>query len=237
MFENVSFSYDEGNVLKNINLTIPKGKTLAMVGASGSGKSTLSYLIPRFYEISSGRLLMDGIEIKDIKLNSLRQLIAYVSQETVLYNDTIRNNILFGLQNKSDEEIVHASTLAHANDFIIELPEGYDTIIGDAGSKLSGGQRQRIALARAILKDAPIIILDEATSALDTNSEKIIQNSIETIMKHKTCLVIAHRLSTVQHANEIVVLDKGEIVERGTHAELLEKNGFYKRLCDLQEIV
>lgn len=237
VFENVSFSYEEGNILKDINLTIAKGNTIALVGASGSGKSTLSYLIPRFYEINGGRLTIDGIDINIIRLNSLRQLIAYVSQETVLYNDTIRNNILFGLQNKTEAEVIHASTLAHAHDFISEMPEGYNTIIGDAGNKLSGGQRQRIALARAILKDAPIIILDEATSALDTQSEKIIQHSIETIMQHKTCLVIAHRLSTVQHANEIIVLDKGEIVERGTHASLIAANGFYKKLCDLQEIV
>ncbi len=236
-FNNVSFSYkkgDEGYVLKNINLTIPKGKTIALVGQSGSGKTTLADMIPRFYDADKGDITIDGNSIKQTKISDLRNLIGVVTQESVLFNDTIENNIAFGMETFDKEKIIEAAKIANAHEFILKQADGYQTNIGDRGGKLSGGQRQRISIARAILKNPPILILDEATSALDTESERLVQDALINLMKNRTSVVIAHRLSTIINADEIIVIDKGEIAEKGTHQELLNLNGIYKKLFDMQ---
>jgi len=231
---NVSFKYDKEYVLRDINLKIEKGKTVALVGQSGSGKSTMADLIPRFYEIEEGDLLIDGISIKDYRINDLRSLMGNVNQEPILFNDTIFNNIAFGDSKVTEEEVVNAAKVANAHDFIIAAENGYDTNIGDRGSKLSGGERQRISIARAVLKNPPVLILDEATSSLDSESEKLVQDALIKLMSNRTSLVIAHRLSTVKDADEICVLHEGKIVERGKHDELVRLNGVYKKLHDLQ---
>jgi subfamily B ATP-binding cassette protein MsbA len=236
-FNNVSFSYkkgDDGYVLKNINLTIPKGKTIALVGQSGSGKTTLADMIPRFYDTDLGEIKIDGISLKDLEIESLRKQIGVVTQESILFNDTIENNIAFGLDTVDKNKIIEAAKVANAHEFILQQPEGYQTNIGDRGGKLSGGQRQRISIARAILKNPPILILDEATSALDTESERLVQDALNNLMKNRTSIVIAHRLSTIVNADEIVVINKGELAEKGSHKELLEKDGIYKKLFDMQ---
>ena len=235
-FRNVSFNYDEISILKNINLTIEKGKTIALVGSSGAGKSTLADLVPRFHDVSEGELLIDGVNIKEYSLNSVRNLMGIVTQEPILFNDTIANNIALGIDNSSPEAIMHAAKVANAYNFIELKESGFDTNIGDRGSKLSGGERQRVTIARAVLKNPPILILDEATSALDTESERLVQDAINNMMQNRTSIVIAHRLSTIRHADEIIVLQKGEIAERGNHDELLAKNGIYRRLVDMQEV-
>ena len=233
-FQNVFFSYGENPVLKDINLVIPKGETIALVGPSGGGKSSLVDLIPRFYDIQSGKLMMDDTEIKDIDLISLRNLMGIVTQESILFNDTIFNNIAFGLNNVSEEDVKQAAKVANAHEFIIQTKHGYNTNIGERGSKLSGGQRQRISIARAILNDPAILILDEATSALDSESEKLVQDALDNLMKGRTSIVIAHRLSTIQKADHIVVLRDGEIVEEGNHDVLIKMNGLYKKLSEMQ---
>ncbi|WP_373552993.1 ABC transporter ATP-binding protein [Haliscomenobacter sp.] len=234
-YRNVSFNYrGDEPVLKNINLNIHKGKLIALVGASGAGKSTMADLLPRFYDVSDGGIFIDGINIKDISLRDLRQQLGIVSQEAILFNDTIYNNIVFGMENITPEDVERAAKIANAHNFIITTENGYQTNIGDRGSKLSGGQRQRLTIARAVLKNPPILILDEATSALDSESEKLVQEALLNLMKDRTSLVIAHRLSTVQHADEIIVMRAGQIAERGSHAELLEKNGEYRKLVELQ---
>lgn len=233
-FKNVSFKYKNAWVLRNINLTIEKGKTIALVGQSGSGKSTLVDLIPRFWDVVEGEICIDGVNIKEINLHSLRDLMGNVNQEAILFNDTFYNNIAFGVENATMDEVIAAAKIANAHDFISATEQGYDSNIGDRGSKLSGGQRQRISIARAILKNPPILILDEATSALDTESEKLVQEAIEKLMKNRTSVVIAHRLSTIKNADEICVLLDGRIVERGTHEALLQENGVYKKLQETQ---
>lgn len=233
-YRNVSFAYSQQPVLENINLNIPKGKTIAFVGQSGSGKTTLVDLLPRFWDVSSGQILIDGTDIREIKLKNLRSLIGNVNQEAILFNDTIFNNIAFGVEYASFEEVVNAAKIANAHDFILETEKGYETNIGDRGDKLSGGQKQRIAIARAVLNNPPILILDEATSALDTESEKLVQDALANLMKNRTSLVIAHRLSTVKNADLICVLHKGRIVEQGTHNELIELGGRYRKLHKLQ---
>lgn len=239
-FRNVSFAYrkgDEGWVLKDINLKVPKGKTVALVGQSGSGKSTLADMLPRFYDADKGEIVIDGISVKDLKISSLRNLMGIVTQESILFNDTVYNNIAFGLTNIKEEDVISAAKIANAHEFIDQMPEKYQTNIGDRGSKLSGGQRQRIAIARAVLKNPAILILDEATSALDSESERLVQDALNKLIKNRTSVVIAHRLSTIQHADEIIVLQKGEIAERGTHNDLLAKGGVYKKLYDMQVFV
>ncbi len=235
-FENVSFTYkeQEGPVLKNLSLEIPKGQVVALVGASGAGKSTLVDLLPRFYDLEHGAITIDGTDIRDFKLKELRSLFGIVSQEAILFNDSIYNNIVFGLEQATPSAVEQAARIAHAHDFIMATENGYQTNIGDRGGKLSGGQRQRLTIARAILKNPPILILDEATSALDSESEKLVQAALEELMKNRTAIVIAHRLSTIQHANEIVVMREGKIVERGSHQALLERGGEYKKLVELQ---
>jgi subfamily B ATP-binding cassette protein MsbA len=235
-FKNVSFHYDQlsQKVLKNIDFSIKSGQILALVGPSGAGKSTLVDLIPRFYDVTNGAINIDGKNIKNVKLDSLRSLMGIVTQETFLFDDSVKANIAYGLDFVSDDIIKNAAIAANANEFIKELPEGYDTIIGERGVKLSGGQRQRIAIARAIVKNPPILILDEATSSLDTESEKNVQDAIEKLMHNRTVIVIAHRLSTVYNADKIIVLDKGLIVDMGTHKELINKDGLYKQLHNLQ---
>jgi subfamily B ATP-binding cassette protein MsbA len=233
-FRNVSFAYTDTSVLENINLTINKGKTVALVGQSGSGKSTMVDLLPRFYDVNSGDILIDGISLKDYKLKDLRDLMGNVNQESILFNDTIFNNIAFGVQDATEEQVVAAAKVANAHDFILSTPDGYQTNIGDRGTKLSGGQRQRLAIARAVLKNPPIMILDEATSALDTESERLVQDALTKLMENRTSVVVAHRLSTVIHADEICVLFEGKIVERGKHSDLIKQNGVYKKLHDLQ---
>jgi subfamily B ATP-binding cassette protein MsbA len=234
-FENVSFSYGDAPVLSSIDLSASKGEVVALVGPSGSGKSTLVDLIPRFYEPTGGRILLDGIDIRDIKLPVLRSLTGIVSQETVLFHDTVRSNIAYGATNRyTQEQIEAAARAANAHEFIMELPRGYDTLLGERGTRLSGGQRQRLAIARALLTDPPILILDEATSALDTESERLVQEAVDRLLQGRTVFVIAHRLSTITHADQILVLERGEIVERGTHAELLARRGAYHRLYSLQ---
>ena len=236
-FRNVCFSYEEGKeVLHDINLTIPKGKTIALVGQSGSGKSTLADLIPRYYDATSGKIILDGDDLKDLKIKGLRSLIGNVNQEAILFNDTIFNNIAFGVEGATMEDVVAAAKIANAHDFIMEKEEGYQTNIGDRGGKLSGGQRQRISIARAILKNPAILILDEATSALDTESEKIVQEALDRLTSSRTTIVIAHRLSTIKNADEICVLHEGRIVERGRHDELIALNGYYRRLHDMQAL-
>lgn len=234
---NVSFSYVEGRqVLKNINLKVPKGKTIALVGQSGSGKSTLVDLIPRYHDVNEGEVLIDGKNIKSVRISELRALIGNVNQEAILFNDTFYNNITFGVENATMEQVIEAAKIANAHEFIMESEHGYDTMIGDRGGRLSGGQRQRVSIARAILKNPPILILDEATSALDTESERLVQEALERLMKSRTTIAIAHRLSTIKNADEIYVLYEGEIVERGQHDELIAKNGYYKRLYDMQQL-
>ncbi len=234
-FENVTFSYGDAPVLKGIGLTAKKGEVLALVGPSGSGKSTLVDLIPRFYEPAQGRILVDGVDTREIKLPALRTLTGIVSQETVLFHDSVRNNIAYGAPGKYSQAQIEAATrAANAHDFIMELPRGYDTLLGERGTRLSGGQRQRLAIARALLSDPPILILDEATSALDTESERLVQEAIDRLLQGRTVFVIAHRLSTIAHADQILVLDRGEIVEQGSHAELLARRGAYYRLYSLQ---
>jgi len=235
-FKNVCFAYNEFVILKNINLRIEKGKTIALVGSSGAGKSTLVDLVPRFHDVSGGELLIDGVNIKEYYLQSIRNLMGIVTQEPILFNDTIANNIALGKQNASNEEIVNAAKIANAHSFITNKDEGYNTNIGDRGTKLSGGERQRLTIARAVLKNPPILILDEATSSLDTESERLVQDAINNLMQDRTSIVIAHRLSTVRHADEIIVLQKGEIAERGTHDELITQKGIYKRLVEMQEV-
>ena len=232
--ENINFRYADENVLKNFSLEIPKGKTVALVGQSGSGKSTIANLLTRFYDVQEGSVKIDGIDIKDMTLESLRDLMGLVTQDSILFNDSIKNNILLGKQNATDEEIIAALKVANAYEFVKDLPNGIETNIGDAGGKLSGGQKQRLSIARAVLKNPPIMILDEATSALDTESEKFVQVALENMMQNRTSIVIAHRLSTIQKADKIVVMQKGEIVEQGTHDELLAKNGTYSKLVMMQ---
>ncbi len=235
-FRNVSFRYGKKWILRNINLTIEKGKTVALVGQSGGGKSTLVDLIPRYYDVQEGDVLIDGVNVRDLGIHDLRSLIGNVNQEAILFNDTFRNNISFGVDNATDEEIENAARIANAHDFIMETEQGYDTNIGDRGSRLSGGQRQRVSIARAILKNPPILILDEATSALDTESERVVQDALERLMRTRTTVAIAHRLSTIKNADEICVVHEGEIVERGTHEELLALDGYYKKLNDMQAL-
>jgi subfamily B ATP-binding cassette protein MsbA len=233
-FRNVTFAYRKDIILKNINLIIPKGKVVALVGKSGSGKTTFVKLIPRFWDVENGEILIDGINIKQLNLSDLRELMGYVSQEPVLFNDTFENNISFGVENASIDQVINAAKIAHANEFITESEDGYLTKIGDRGSKLSGGQRQRLSIARAVLKNPPIMILDEATSSLDTESEKLVQEALLNLMKSRTSIVIAHRLSTIKNADLICVFKKGEIVEKGTHNELIKLNGEYSKLHKMQ---
>lgn len=239
-YKNVSFAYvrgDTGYALKNINLKIEKGKTIALVGQSGAGKSTLVDILPRFYDPSEGEVLIDGVPHTHYKITDLRGLMGNVTQESILFNDTVFNNIAFGIEHANEQDVIAAAKIANAHDFIMQIEGGYQSNIGDRGSKLSGGQRQRLSIARAVLKNPPILILDEATSALDTESERLVQDALSNLMKNRTSLIIAHRLSTILHADEIIVMSKGEIIERGTHHELLAKNGAYKKLSDMQAFV
>lgn len=231
---NISFKYEDDLVLKNFSLKVPKGKSVALVGQSGSGKSTIANLVTRFYDVTTGSITLDGENIKDLTKHSLRNLMGLVTQDSILFNDTVKNNVLLGKQDGSDAEVINALKIANAWEFVKDLPEGIDTNIGDSGNKLSGGQKQRLSIARAVLKNPPIMILDEATSALDTESERLVQIALENMMKNRTSLVIAHRLSTIQNADEIIVMQKGEIVEQGTHTELLAKKGTYRKLVDMQ---
>jgi len=235
-FRNVGFMYDDALILENINLRIEKGKTVALVGSSGAGKSTLADLVPRFHDASSGEILVDGINIRDYSLHSLRNHISIVTQEPILFNDSIANNIALGMPDANQSAIEDAAKVANAHSFIMQKEGGYQSNIGDRGSKLSGGEKQRLTIARAVLKNPPILILDEATSSLDTESERLVQDAINKLMSNRTSLVIAHRLSTIRHADEIIVLQKGRIVERGTHDSLIAQNGFYKKLVDMQEV-
>lgn len=234
--KNISFKYEDDYVLKSFDLKVPKGHSVALVGQSGSGKSTIANLVTRFYDVNSGEINIDGVNIKDMTKKSLRNLMGLVTQDSILFNDTVKNNIGLGKEGASEEEIIEAAKIANAHEFISELPEGYNTNIGDSGNKLSGGQKQRLSIARAVLKNPPIMILDEATSALDTESERLVQDALEKMMRNRTSIVIAHRLSTIQNANTIVVLQKGEIVEQGSHEELLAKNGTYKKLVTMQSL-
>lgn len=234
-YRHVCFSYNENKqVLKDINITIPKGKTVALVGQSGSGKSTFVDLLPRFYDVQEGNITIDGIDIRQLSFYNLREMMGNVNQDPILFNDTIYNNIAFGVENVTPDQVEAAARIANAHDFIMQAPEGYQTIIGDRGGKLSGGQRQRLSIARAVLKNPPIMILDEATSALDTESEKLVQEALDNLMKNRTSIVIAHRLSTIRNADLICVFQDGEIVERGTHDELLHLNGIYTKLYNMQ---
>ena len=237
-FKDVSFKYKNSEimVLRDINLRVPKGKTIALVGQSGSGKSTLVDLVPRYHDVLEGQILIDGKDVRDVRINDLRTLIGNVNQEAILFNDTIFNNITFGVENATQAEVEAAAKIANAHDFIMETEQGYQTMIGDRGGRLSGGQRQRLSIARAILKNPPILILDEATSALDTESERLVQEALERLMKSRTTIAIAHRLSTIKNADEICVLHEGQIVERGTHEELIALGGIYKKLNDMQSL-
>jgi subfamily B ATP-binding cassette protein MsbA len=235
-FKKVGFLYEDKTILDSVELTIEKGKTVALVGSSGAGKSTLVDLIPRFHDVGVGELLIDDINIKEYSLSSIRDHMGVVTQEAILFNDTIANNIALGMDNPTEEQIINAAKIANAHNFILQKEDGYQTNIGDRGNKLSGGEKQRITIARAVLKNPPILILDEATSSLDTESERLVQDAINNLMENRTSVVIAHRLSTIRHADEIIVLQQGKIVERGTHDSLIEKNGFYKRLVDMQEV-
>lgn len=235
-FRHIRFEYDGAVILDDIQLTIPKGKTIALVGSSGAGKSTLADLVPRFHDVSAGAVLIDGVNIKDYTLHSVRSQMSIVTQEPILFNDTIAANIALGKPDASEEDIIRAAKIANAHHFITQKENGYHTNIGDRGSKLSGGERQRLTIARAVLKNPPILILDEATSSLDTESEKLVQDAINNMMQNRTSIVIAHRLSTIRHADEIIVLQKGQIVERGTHEGLMQANGYYKRLVEMQEV-
>lgn len=234
-YRNVSFKYENHWVIKNVDFTVPKGKTIALVGQSGSGKSTMVDLLPRFYDVHKGGIFIDDVNIKDATLHDLRALMGNVNQEAILFNDTFFNNIAFGVENATLEQVIEAAKVANAHDFIIATEKGYDTNIGDRGGKMSGGQRQRVSIARAILKNPQILILDEATSALDTESERLVQDALENLMKNRTTIVIAHRLSTIKHADEICVMHEGMIVERGHHDELYDLNGYYRKLCDMQQ--
>jgi len=234
VFDNISFKYDNEYVLKDFSLTIPKGKTVALVGQSGSGKSTIANLITRFYDVNKGSIFIDGVDIRDLTTKSLRTQLGIVTQDAILFNDSIKNNLKLGNDNATDEQIIEALKVANAWEFVKDLPNGIETNIGDSGNKLSGGQKQRLSIARAVLKSPPIMVLDEATSALDTESERLVQLALENMMKNRTSIVIAHRLSTIQNADEIIVLNKGEIVEKGKHSQLITKNGVYKKLVDMQ---
>lgn len=236
-FQNVSFAYNTDHVLRNINLVVEKGKTIALVGPSGGGKSTLADLVPRFYDPTEGEVKIDGISLKDYELDSIRKHIGVVTQESILFNDTIFNNIAFGMPNINEEQVIQAAKIANAHEFIMQSENGYQTKIGERGSKLSGGQRQRLSIARAVLKNPPILILDEATSALDSESEKLVQEALFNLMKNRTSIVIAHRLSTIQHADEIIVIQEGRIAERGSHEQLSAQNGLYRKLVDIQKTV
>ncbi len=233
-YENVSFQYAEKKVLDNINLDVEKGKMIALVGASGAGKSTMADLLPRFYDVTEGAITIDGVDIRKIKLSDLNHLMGIVTQESILFNDTVFKNISFGNESATEEQVIEAAKIANAHEFIAKLEEGYHTNIGDRGAKLSGGQRQRLSIARAVLKNPPILILDEATSALDTESERLVQEAIQNLMKNRTSVVIAHRLSTIQYADQIIVMQAGKIIERGTHTELLALNGMYRKLSEMQ---
>lgn len=233
-YRDVSFKYASEPVLKNVDLIIEKGKMVAVVGPSGAGKSTMADLLPRFYDVTGGSILLDGVDIREYNLKDLISLMGIVTQEAILFNDTVYNNISFGMEGVTREDVIRAATIANADEFIVQMPEGYETNIGDRGAKLSGGQRQRLAIARAVLKNPPILILDEATSSLDTESERLVQDALLKLMKNRTSIVIAHRLSTIQNADQIIVLQSGKIVERGTHSELLSKKGLYSHLCKLQ---
>jgi subfamily B ATP-binding cassette protein MsbA len=233
-FRNVSFAYGDNPVLKNIELTVPKGRMIALVGPSGGGKSTLADLVPRFYDPVEGGVYLDGHDLRDLTLDSIRRQMGVVTQESILFNDTIFSNIAFGMPEATEEDVVKAAKIANAHDFIMASENGYDTVIGERGSKLSGGQRQRISIARAVLKNPPILILDEATSALDTESEKLVQQALTSLMQNRTSIVIAHRLSTIKHADQIIVIQDGKIVERGTHNELMENEGMYRKLNRMQ---
>lgn len=233
---NISFKYEDDLVLKNFSIKVPKGKSIALVGQSGSGKSTIANLVTRFYDVNEGSISIDGTDIRDLKKKSLRDLMGLVTQDSILFNETIKNNLLIGKEDATDEDIIEALKVANAWEFVKDLPQGIDTNIGDSGGKLSGGQKQRLSIARAVLKNSPIMILDEATSALDTESERLVQDALENMMKNRTSIVIAHRLSTIQNADLIVVMQKGEIIEQGNHQELISKNGMYKKLVDMQSI-
>ena len=236
VFKDVNFNYGEKKILQDINITVEKGRTIALVGASGAGKSTLVDLVPRFHDVSDGVLTVDGVNVKEYKLNDLRMMMGIVSQEPILFNDTIYNNITLGTEGATQQQVEEAARIANAHDFISQKQEGYQTFVGDRGTKLSGGERQRITIARAVLKNPPILVLDEATSSLDTESERLVQTAINTLMQNRTCIVIAHRLSTVQHADEIVVLQGGQIMERGTHSELINLQGHYHKLVEMQQV-
>jgi len=236
VLDKVSFSYQDDPVLKSLSLEIPKGATVALVGQSGSGKSTVANLVTRFYDVNQGSIHLDGVDVREVTKASLRGLMGLVTQDSILFNDSVRNNILLGKEGATQEEIEAAARVANAHEFISQLPRGYDTNIGDSGNKLSGGQKQRLSIARAVLKNPPIMILDEATSALDTESERLVQDALEKMMRNRTSLVIAHRLSTIKSADQIVVMKEGEIVEQGTHEQLLALDGTYRKLVEMQQL-